>query len=125
MYFKMADYSDEVEYQVQDSTCLQQYELDFIQACFEGELKTVQKLCSNHPDLPLAVFHIDGYKRKTGLTISAKEGNYEVVEFLLQSGADTDQTNHKGRTAYHLALKHGFRNVCNLIRKYRNVSNKN
>ncbi|QQR49340.1 ankyrin repeat domain-containing protein [bacterium] len=75
-------------------------------AAWEGELKTVKDLISQEP----ALVNARDYRGMTPLLFAARSGNYDMVEFLLESGADylAYDNNQSTQTPGGNALHHLF-----------------
>jgi ankyrin repeat protein len=59
------------------------------------------------------------------LNIACQEGNVDVIEFLLDNGADINKQNHKRMSPLHLAIYKNHFSACRLILEYEQVSNQN
>jgi cytohesin len=58
------------------------------------------------------------YDYWTPIHVSAYNGNLEIVELLLERGADTCMKDDDGLTAYQVALRQGHRKVVDLLRDH-------
>ena len=64
---------------------------------------------------------ITAYRRgRTLLHVLCEEGQEDIVELLLQAGADPDVADTLGETALHAAVKHGFWSLLRLLLRYSN-----
>ena len=64
---------------------------------------------------------ITAYRRgRTLLHVLCEEGQEDIVELLLQAGADPDVADKLGETALHAAVKHGFWSLLRLLLRYSN-----
>lgn len=80
-------------------------------AAGEGDLVKVRALISENPDLVSAV----NERGSTPLHSAAFGGHLEVVEFLLEKGAEIEAANGGGFTPLHLATFAGHREVVELL----------
>lgn len=90
----------------------------FLDACKEGDIKTVDNLIDQIPKSPFSniinrmrndIFNIniqcpDGY---TGLIYAARNGHESIIDTLIKSGADLDRVNINGQTALMCAAREG------------------
>lgn len=63
---------------------------EFFDACHDGNLAQVKQLLTNGADFRFFV------KSYTPLLIAAKQGRYDVVQYLLDNGVEIDQTSKYG-----------------------------
>jgi hypothetical protein len=84
---------------------------ELLQAVEFGNVSTVKMLakCTN------VSCTIDGYARNTPLIDAADNGNVEVVQVLLESGANLEGANEIQRTALHKSASKGHLEVCRLL----------
>ena len=61
---------------------------------------------------------------RTLLHVLCKEGQADIVELLLQTGADPDVTDTLGKTAFHAAVKHRFWSLLRLLLRYSKAAGK-
>lgn len=80
-------------------------------AASKGDLVTVKTLLSENPDLANAADE----KGSAPLHSACYEGHPEVVEFLLEKGADIEALNGRGFTPLQLAVYGGRRDVVELL----------
>ena len=80
-------------------------------AAGEGDMVKVKALISENPDLVSAV----NERGSTPLHSAAFGGHLEVVEFLLEKGAEIEAVNGGGFTPLHLATFAGHREVVELL----------
>lgn len=77
--------------------------LTLINAASKNRTNLIKSILNNI-DLDLEYQNIDG---NTALMLSARYGNVEAIELLLEHGAKTDITNYKNETAYDIAMIKG------------------
>jgi ankyrin repeat protein len=90
-------------------------ELDsFFSEVGKGKLQAVQKRLEEAPDLVKAVRVRDGV---TALMLAASNGHIDVVEALIQAGANINLQDNGGRTALDLALKKNHTAIVDFLLK--------
>jgi ankyrin repeat protein len=57
--------------------------------------------------------------------MACQKGNVDVIEFLLDNGADINRQEHQRMTPLHCAIFHNHSSACKLILEYEQVSNQN
>ena len=68
---------------------------------------------------------ISAYRRgRTLLHVLREQGQEDIVELLLQAGADLDATDTLGETTLHVAVKHGFWSLLRLLLRYSKAAGK-
>jgi glutaminase len=80
----------------------QQYELltTFLYACMEGDINTIKRMITSGYNM-----NTGDYDKRTGLHIAAAEGHYDIVQLLLENGAQTIVKDRWGNTPYDDAVK--------------------
>ena len=88
-------------------------------AAEKGSIHSVQKLIQ----LKFNINSISGSAAVSPLQIACHRGHYDVVNYLLKSGAIVDQKNNLGYTALHYACQRGSVDCATLlIKKFANVN---
>ena len=84
----------------------------FLHWCFTGETKNVKNLVKNVGEVRNDVVNVHDEDGNTALIIASSQGHLEIVEFLIASGADLNQTSTKngGQPPGHTALIMSSRN---------------
>jgi ankyrin repeat protein len=59
------------------------------------------------------------------LHVACQQGHIDVIEFLLENGADVNKQNENRMTPLHLAIYAKQFSACKLILEYKQVSNQN
>jgi ankyrin repeat protein len=59
------------------------------------------------------------------LYVSCQEGHVDIIEFLLENGADVNKQGPKQVSPLHIAIYNKHFSACKLILKYEKVSNQN
>ncbi|KAK6025244.1 ankyrin repeat protein [Ostertagia ostertagi] len=90
---------------------------DFIYLCCTGDLEKVMKHMTSQSDMRAASMstkrvvvsglHFVGQLDRTALMAAAFMDHWEIVELLLDHGAEISETDSAGATALHLALSNG------------------
>jgi hypothetical protein len=62
---------------------------------------------------------------KTPLHMACQKGHFDIIEFLLDNGADVNKQEHQRMTPLHWAIYKNHSSACKLILKYKQVSNQN
>lgn len=79
----------------------------FLRACKHGQIRVVAQL--------IGQVNIDTQDNEgTGLMLASSRGNSEIVELLIDKGANLNICNNKGQTALHLAAR-GFEEIVHLL----------
>ncbi|KAL9082155.1 MAG: hypothetical protein Q9159_006670 [Coniocarpon cinnabarinum] len=78
-------------------------EQPLVGAAMSGQLKAVQLLLKEGPGRITADVHDEDEYGKTALHVAAGEGQHEIVDCLLQAGADINHKSHKQTTPLYLA----------------------
>ena len=74
-------------------------DVEILEAVKVGDLKRVHELIEEDPD----VVHARTEYWSTPLHVAIKEGHYDVVELLIEKGADVNAKNINGNTPLHIA----------------------
>lgn len=83
-----------------------------VSAAMNNDIKTVKSLVKKGADVNYY------YMENTPLTMAVSMNNYDIVEFLLESGADPDLRISGGETSLMIAVGKGFPILTGLILKY-------
>jgi ankyrin repeat protein len=75
----------------------------FYVSCRNGHLKIAEYLLTRKADINIHA-HIHGY---TPICVAAEREQLDIVQFLVQAGADTNIANKKGETALTFAAQQG------------------
>ncbi len=67
---------------------------------------------------------IDGLNQVTALIAAVKGGHSDIVNALLNSGADVKVTDNNGKTALEIAIEKGHEDIVYLLRQAENLQNK-
>jgi len=87
-------------------------------AAKDGELESVKKLVAFFEKSHAFVNSRDKKSGNTAMHIACRNGNFEVVEFLLESGAEVDCLNIFGVTPFFLALEGLHKNIGQLLMEW-------
>lgn len=87
-------------------------ELYIFRYCESGDLKSLQNLVRNNPDL---IDHRDKVSGQTPLHRAAHFGHRDLCEFLINGGADVNSKQKDGYIPLHLASSRGFSGVVSLL----------
>lgn len=68
--------------------------------------------CFEGTGIDMSVCNPDGYNP---LTYAAKVGNYSMVKFMLDNGADPQAYDRNGYNALHTAVENQYRTICELL----------
>ena len=80
-------------------------------AALNGDLNLCKMLIDKHKvDL-----HITDNKGATAVHCSAESGNYELVAYFVEMGADIHLKTDDGRTGLHIAARKGHLNLCKML----------
>ena len=90
---------------------------------FDGNLIEVKRLISNGGWMDVDCKGVDR-QTSTPLYLAAYGGHNDVVQVLLDAGADPNQTDRWGRTPLHYAAAEGHKEVVELLRHHTNPSHK-
>ena len=56
-------------------------------------------------------------KNKTALLLASEKGDYEIVKYLVENGADVNATDKQNRTALHFASQNGHYEIKKYLSK--------
>ena len=87
----------------------------FLTASFFGHLPIVKFLLSVSNDINAITDDLWDYS--TPLHFAAENGKLDVVEYLVQKGANINAKTGNGKTAYDLAVENGHWNVADYLNK--------
>ena len=80
-------------------------------AALNGDLNLCKMLIDNHKvDL-----HVTDNKGCTAVHYSSQSGNYELVAYFVEMGADIHLKTDDGRTGLHIAARKGHLNLCKML----------
>lgn len=68
--------------------------------------------------LPVNLNHLNHYKHITPLMLAASQGDHQVVDLLLEAGAEVDAVDMYGNTAAHFAAADVNERVLNVLKEY-------
>jgi hypothetical protein len=86
-----------------------------IKCAIDGETERIKKLLQSQ--LQRAYMDSKDNEGMSPLMYAAREGHFEIVEYLVQRGADTNAQNNAGWTALALAESKGHADVVRLLRE--------
>lgn len=84
-------------------------------AAKDGDLEKLKSLLDENAELINDRDPMLGY---TPLHRAASQGNYEIVQYLLENGADVNPKSKKGETPLKLAVQQDRTDVADLLRYY-------
>jgi len=84
-------------------------------AASHGNIKTVKELVEKGYDVNFACKNCKGW---TPVMIAAANGHVDVVEYLLQNGANPNVQNDLGRTAIAFAVSYKFKDIVDVLLNY-------
>ena len=94
------------------SSCVQDTDLELIEAARNGQTEEVQALLEAGADVN-AISDADGM----ALILAAARGHTEIVRMLLEAGADVNAKTSNGNTALLRAAARGHAGIVELLRK--------
>jgi ankyrin repeat protein len=83
--------------------------MSVFEAAKEGDLESLTSLLTANPEIINSVNA--GDQGRTPLIYASKEGHEHIVRYLIQAGADINQTNANGWTALHVASANHFGDI--------------
>ena len=85
-----------------------------VQSIFSGKLELVELLYSK-TSIPINQQSVDG---NSALFFACLWGQYDIVNYLLERGADFTIANRQGETPLSIAKKGGHRSIVRLLQDY-------
>ena len=86
-----------------------------LKAAKKGDIAVVKKCMNKVENSSLLIEQARGKAGKTALHLAAKSGHLEIIQLLLERGADINTRDRKGKTALHLAAKSGHLDITKLL----------
>jgi len=86
-----------------------------INAVRDGDKAEVQRFLDEGADIEFTY----GFSNQTALMLAASEGHTDIVQMLLDTGADVNPTNLHSETAEQIARNNGHVDIADFIRDYR------